>query len=227
MPSVASNRLGTPETRTLEHRHPWPVQRQKTPWANTEVTPGCRERQEQKGGTATMSSASLLSSAWEGCFHEHKGKKKTNCIFYTVFQSVVLLKRRGFTQLSQKQPVFSLGFVLMSQTGRCRSCKFRWRSRPRETPSFSRLEIINVSITCLIRWLKSPTKHGSRDTNSEKEGSSEIGSCFVLFGVVLVLPFKVNLIALFLSATVLSWFNPVGSFSLQLCLVLFAYFCSS
>lgn len=61
----------------------------------------------------------------------------------------------------------------------------------------------------------------------KKTGSSEIGSCFVLFGVVLVLPFKVNLIALFLSATVLSWFNPVDSFSLQLCLVFFACFCSS
>lgn len=126
-----------------------------------------------------------------------KGKKNP-CIFYAEFQNNCLANvKRVHTALLETQLFFSLGFMLMSQAGRCRSHKPRWWSRPQETMSFSRLKIINVSITCLIRWLKFPTKCVSRDVNSEKEDSSEIkGLCFGLFGVVLFLPFKLNSVAL-------------------------------
>lgn len=114
--------------------------------------------------------------------------KKNKCVFYRVFQINCLAKVERVHTAPSEIAFFSSGFVLMSHVGRCRPCKFRWWSRPRETLSFSMLEIINVSITCLIRWLKSPTKLVSRDANSEKEDSSEIeGLCLVLFGVVLVL----------------------------------------
>lgn len=100
--------------------------------------------------------------------------------FMQCFKSTVLLNWKGYNTALSEITCFSLSFVLMSQAGRCRSYTFRWWSRPQETPSFSRLEIINVSITCLIRWLKSPTKHVSRDANCEKEDSSEL-ECLFLF----------------------------------------------
>lgn len=148
-------------------------------------------------GTATVFSGSLVSSAWKGCFHEHKREKQKTCIFFAVFCINSLAKvERVHTALLATQLFFSLGFVLISQAGRCRACKLRWWSRPQETMSFSRVKIINVSITCLIRWLKFTTKCVSRDVNSGKGDSSEIkGLCFGLFGVVLFLSFKVNSVA--------------------------------